>query len=111
MQNRRDDVPVGDSDQSIASTEYHSAEETSVDKENIHNEKTKKPRVEVNVKNTSDAEVRVKVSDPKRKEQKPSRRRVTVLVEDVPDEDDETKSIWRNRRPGPGESWMEPIPQ
>ncbi|CAB9504540.1 expressed unknown protein [Seminavis robusta] len=39
------------------------------------------------------------------------RRRVTVIVEDVPESEieDETKSIWRNRRPGPGESWMEPI--
>ena len=39
------------------------------------------------------------------------RRRVTVIVEDVPEseDDDETKSFWRNRHPGPGESWMEPI--
>ena len=40
-----------------------------------------------------------------------SRRRATVIVEDVPEDEDEdeTKSFWRNRTPGPGESWMEPI--
>ena len=34
-----------------------------------------------------------------------------VIVEDVSDseEEDELKSVWRNRRPGPGDSWMEPI--
>ena len=43
--------------------------------------------------------------------EKNSKRKVTVIVEDVPEDEveDETKSIWRNRRPGPGESWMEPI--
>ena len=40
-----------------------------------------------------------------------SPRRPTVVVEDVPEDEDvdETKSYWRNRIPGPGESWMEPI--
>lgn len=43
------------------------------------------------------------------------RRRVTVMVEDVPEseyEDEEIKSMKsaiRNRHPGPGESWMQPI--
>lgn len=38
--------------------------------------------------------------------------KVTVIVEDASDseeEDDISKSIWRNRRPSPGESWMEPV--
>merc|ERR1719240_2467019 len=42
----------------------------------------------------------------KRKQQK-----VSVLVEDASDsesEDDDYKSVWRNRRPSPGQ-WMEPI--
>jgi len=44
------------------------------------------------------------------KNNKKPRRRVTVIVEDVTDEEeDETKSVWRNRRPGPGDSWIEPI--
>ena len=40
-----------------------------------------------------------------------SPRRATVIVEDVPEDEyeDESKSLWRNRIPGPGESWMEPI--
>lgn len=40
------------------------------------------------------------------------RRCATVVAEDASDseyENDEMKSIWRNRRPGLGDSWMEPI--
>lgn len=40
-----------------------------------------------------------------------SEHRIDVVVEDVSDsevEEDEFKSIWRNRRPSPGE-WMEPV--
>jgi hypothetical protein len=42
---------------------------------------------------------------------KTRRRRVTVTVEDASDsenEDEELNSVWRNRRPSPGE-WMEPV--
>lgn len=42
---------------------------------------------------------------------KPSRRRVDVIVEDASDseyEDKDLNSVWRNRRPSPGE-WMEPV--
>merc|ERR1712232_597412 len=42
---------------------------------------------------------------------KPRRRKVTVIVEDASDseyEDDKLDSIWRNRRPSPGQ-WMEPV--
>jgi hypothetical protein len=42
---------------------------------------------------------------------KQNKTRVTVIVEDASDsesEDDEFNSVWRNRRPSPGE-WMEPI--
>jgi hypothetical protein len=42
---------------------------------------------------------------------KPRHRRVTVIVEDASDsenEDEELNSVWRNRRPSPGE-WMEPV--
>jgi hypothetical protein len=45
------------------------------------------------------------------KSKKPRRRRVTVIVEDASDseyEDEELNSVWRNRRPSPGE-WMEPV--
>ena len=44
--------------------------------------------------------------------QKMKKQKITVIVEDVSDsetEDDELQSVWRNRRPVPGESWMEPI--
>jgi hypothetical protein len=42
---------------------------------------------------------------------KSMRRRVTLMVEDASDsenEDEELNSVWRNRRPSPGE-WMEPV--
>jgi hypothetical protein len=42
---------------------------------------------------------------------KPTRSRVTVIAEDASDsenEDEELNSVWRNRRPSPGE-WMEPV--
>lgn len=41
-----------------------------------------------------------------------SKKRVTVIVEDASDsetDDAEVHSLWRNRHPSPGESWMEPI--
>lgn len=40
-----------------------------------------------------------------------NRRKVTVVVEDASDsedENDELKSVWRNRRPSPGQ-WIEPV--
>jgi hypothetical protein len=42
---------------------------------------------------------------------KSRRKKVTVIVEDASDseDDDPSKSVWRNRRPSPGQSWMEPI--
>lgn len=43
---------------------------------------------------------------PKRK------KKITFIVEDASDSEtecDEMQSVWRNRRPGPGESWMEPV--
>merc|ERR1712150_239858 len=40
-----------------------------------------------------------------------NRRRIVITVEDASDSEaeDEYNSKWRNRRPAPGESWMEPI--
>jgi hypothetical protein len=46
-----------------------------------------------------------------------TKKKYTVIVEDVLSEDEDTsageaaasRSVWRNRHPGPGESWMEPI--
>jgi hypothetical protein len=41
------------------------------------------------------------------------RKRVTIIVEDASDsenEDDEFSSVWRNRRPSPGQ-WLEPVDQ
>lgn len=39
------------------------------------------------------------------------KRRVTVIVEDASDSECESEfdSPWRNRRPSPGESWLEPV--
>jgi hypothetical protein len=50
-------------------------------------------------------------SKSKESEKTPRRHRVTVIVEDASDseyEGDELNSVWRNRRPSPGE-WMEPV--
>lgn len=44
--------------------------------------------------------------------QQRSKKKITVIVEDASDsedEGDEMNSLWRNRHPSPGESWMEPI--
>ena len=46
-------------------------------------------------------------------EKPPKKRRskVTIIVEDASDseyEDEEMNSVWRNRRPSPGQ-WMEPV--
>ena len=41
-----------------------------------------------------------------------SKTKITIIVEDASDsedEGDEMNSMWRNRHPSPGESWMEPI--
>ena len=46
-----------------------------------------------------------------RSQQRKNKKRVTVIVEDASDsemEDDELNSVWRHRRPSPGE-WMEPV--
>mmetsp|Transcript_12443 Transcript_12443/g.25143 ORF Transcript_12443/g.25143 Transcript_12443/m.25143 type:complete len:241 (-) Transcript_12443:70-792(-) len=51
------------------------------------------------------------IKQPKHK-QKQKRQKITVIVEDASDsetEDDELRSVWRNRHPAAGESWMEPI--
>merc|ERR1719222_1021528 len=39
------------------------------------------------------------------------KRRITVIVEDASDSECESEfdSPWRNRRPSPGESWLEPV--
>merc|ERR1739841_308045 len=39
------------------------------------------------------------------------KRRITVIVEDASDSECENEfdSPWRNRRPSPGESWLEPV--
>jgi hypothetical protein len=42
------------------------------------------------------------------------KKKITLIVEDVYDSDsgtepDELKSFWRNYRPSPSESWMEPV--
>jgi hypothetical protein len=68
--------------------------------------------VEINPNSGKDAgNVQVTVKNNENNDGKNNRRRVTVIVEDVPESEveEETKSIWCNRRPGPGESWMEPI--
>jgi hypothetical protein len=41
---------------------------------------------------------------------KRSKKKVTIIVEDASDSESENdfKSIWRNRRPSPGQ-WMEPV--
>ena len=41
-----------------------------------------------------------------------SKKKITVIVEEASDSEDEVNemnSLWRNRHPSPGESWMEPI--
>ena len=47
---------------------------------------------------------------PKEERSKKPKKRVTVIVEDASDSEteDEYHSVWRNRRPSPGE-WMEPV--
>jgi hypothetical protein len=49
-------------------------------------------------------------SSTKGNKQKSGKKRVTVIVEDASDSEteDEFKSVWRNRRPSPGE-WIEPV--
>lgn len=39
------------------------------------------------------------------------KKKITITVEDASDSeyDDDFSSPWRNRRPGPGESWIEPV--
>ena len=46
-----------------------------------------------------------------KKTKKPRRKKVTITVEDASDsecEEENTNSVWRNRRPSPGE-WLEPV--
>ena len=45
-----------------------------------------------------------------KKDRKKSKQRVTILVEDASDSEteDDYQSVWRNRRPSPGE-WIEPV--
>jgi hypothetical protein len=49
-------------------------------------------------------------SSKKANKQKNGKTRITIIVEDASDSEteDEFKSVWRNRRPSPGE-WMEPV--
>jgi hypothetical protein len=40
------------------------------------------------------------------------KKKITVIVEDASDSEEENEdinSMWRNRHPGPGDSWMEPV--
>lgn len=48
-----------------------------------------------------------------KKGRKKNRKKITITVEDASDSeyDDDFSSPWRNRRPGPGESWIEPVEQ
>lgn len=65
-----------------------------------------KPLLKV-VNNTNDKTM----ASPADKPPKKRRSKVTVIVEDASDseyEDDELNSVWRNRRPSPGQ-WMEPV--
>jgi hypothetical protein len=47
------------------------------------------------------------------KGRKKGRKKITITVEDASDSecDDDFSAPWRNRRPGPGESWIEPVQQ
>ena len=46
-----------------------------------------------------------------RKNSKGRKKKITITVEDASDSeyDDDFSSPWRSRRPGPGESWIEPV--
>merc|ERR1712137_799526 len=48
-----------------------------------------------------------------KKGRKKNGKKITITVEDASDSeyDDDLSSPWRNRRPGPGESWIEPVEQ
>jgi hypothetical protein len=100
--------------------------DTSVDKENLSRNANKEtanrvsssspplyenpsPGVASSVEETSTTLPRKKLAKPKLPRKK-SKKRVTILVEDASDSEseDEFKSVWRNRRPSPGE-WIEPI--
>jgi hypothetical protein len=55
--------------------------------------------------------VGVRVPEAKEPKKGRNRRKVTVVVEDASDSEDdkdEFKSVWRNRRPSPGQ-WIEPV--
>ena len=47
----------------------------------------------------------------KLRKKKSRKKKITITVEDASDSeyDDDFSSPWRNRRPGPGESWIEPV--
>jgi hypothetical protein len=68
----------------------------------------------VNVDSNDDREVVVtKLNTKKEKkstEGKKKKTKITVIVEDASDSEyeDDFKSLWRNRRPSPGQ-WMEPV--
>mmetsp|Transcript_26847 Transcript_26847/g.58726 ORF Transcript_26847/g.58726 Transcript_26847/m.58726 type:complete len:324 (-) Transcript_26847:64-1035(-) len=62
--------------------------------------------------NTTPIKVRSTSSSKKmRKKNKGKKQKITITVEDASDSenDDDFASSWRNRRPGPGESWIEPV--
>lgn len=89
---------------STSSTIYHDA----IDDENT--------TVRISNKSVGDKTQKVhkkKSRKNSKKGRKKSRKKITITVEDASDSeyDDDFSSPWRNRRPGPGESWIEPVEQ
>merc|ERR1712170_180422 len=86
---------------STSSTIYHDA----IDDENT--------TVRISNKTAGDNKMQKKKSRKNSKKgRKKNRKKITITVEDASDsEDDDFSSPWRNRRPGPGESWIEPVEQ
>ena len=62
--------------------------------------------------NDDDVAVRIQKRKSSNGQARKRKRRVAVIVEDASDsenEDEIMSSYWRNRRPSPGQSWMEPV--
>jgi hypothetical protein len=81
------------------------------------NNTTKQAESKITSNGTPDEEVRgrvvvdVRVPEAKGPKKGRNRRKMTVVVEDASDSEgdkDEFKSVWRNRRPSPGQ-WIEPV--